>query len=72
MSYHNTQTIGNTNYETRLKVNNAIKTNKIKTNIGQRSMLFKATKLFNKHLYDFESMTSGMVKSRLVDRLWTE
>jgi len=35
-------------------------------------MLFKAAKLFNKYLYDFERMTSGMVKSRLVDCLWTE
>jgi len=34
-------------------------------------MLFKAAKLFNKYLYDFESITSGMVKSRLADRLWT-
>jgi len=60
------------NYETRLKVSNAIKTNKFTTNKGQRSMLFKAAKLFNKYLYDFESMTSGMVKSRLVDCLWKE
>jgi len=35
-------------------------------------MLFKAAKLFNKYLYDFESMTSGIVMSRLVDHLWTE
>jgi hypothetical protein len=60
------------NHNTRLKSSNAIRVSQFKTNKGQRSMLFAGAKLFNKYLYDLESMNSRAVKSRLVERLWRE
>jgi hypothetical protein len=57
-------------HDTRLKASNAIKMKAFKTNKGQRSMLFSATKLFNEYLYDYENIAPGTVRERLVARLW--
>lgn len=56
--------------DTRLKSENKLKTKKFGSSKGQRSIFFSAIKLYNTFLSDCASESLGILKERLMERLW--
>ena len=56
--------------DTRLKSKNQLKLKKCSSSKGQRSIFFSVIKLYNKFLSDCAGSAPGLLKAKLVERLW--